>query len=471
MKTFFSVLLIPSTLCFAGSDPNFRYRLKSIFWRAYTADQDTLGLFHFDGEETLTDEELEEPNERVPEPLAMTQEPVSSGNLLDSGPLRGNASSEGMARLVAEGFIKGALRLKGGVLLTPPYPGLGKEGFTIECWFNPEGLPRDTVALFRLESKRRGHSSLELRYVKDGHLEFVFLEEALGRSKVCIEPGSWRHISLVAKPPSSLSILVNGQTDSIYEESRLRFISKDLSGVVRVGSKHGLNALIDELRISSIPRQYYEWEVAWTDPLGRREIASGRPYFRDERDLLFFVPFERSVEPRFSAERRRVQKEPSRPGTAEFRFRQGVHGSAILVGGDCAMPIYSASGNITAEQGAIEFWFRPWDWDNRKEQGFHDPMEYVPLIRLQSKDKNDILALGILHKKPLNSPPPESIHPGRWYHIVVNWRGRKGTIYLNGEPVKKAPSTLGSKNSPKNPPSSSLIPSQPESTITARGRS
>jgi len=448
--------------------------MKSIYWRPYADDEDTLGLFHLDRERAVSEEEVEtetakpntakQPQEDVL--LAETTEEEASGiAVADASRLRRNARLVGSTEWVERGVLDGALRLKGkgSALCTPPYAELREGAFTIECWVRPEAAPKEPAVLGALESTRPNKLTYELRYLPEARLELLCLGKSLGKSQRSLEPGKWQHVSMIftgAAPPEEsglpqnvIALFIMGELDSCFEGEYLESARKDLSGAVRVGNDRGGDAPflgeIDEVRVSAKVRMYYVLDTAWTDPAGTRTVVADQPYLRQARDVTMYVPFDGKPEPEFATEGTTCSGSLStgtpapRAAPVAFRYAEGVRGKAIVVGPDCRMPVYSATGNFNPERGAVEFWFRPYDWDNRKPQGMPqiDPMEFVPLLRVVAKSGRtrkhpaELLTLRALHKRAADARKPAKLDPGHWYHLVANWSVGGTTVYLNGLPV------------------------------------
>lgn len=472
-SSLFVTTLLP-TLCGAQAFDkwNPKYRLKSAYWRAYASDQDTLGLFHLDKAKGVIDKELEaemagmedaeEPADAAPEAALLTAEgggESRGGNVLDSGPQKLNAQTAGTAAWSKQGRFGGALQLPGGgsALVTAAYPDIkrGKSG-TIECWLCPEKARAPHATIFSLDDARLKRSALELRYAPDGTLTVVCYNRVVGASESILPPGEWNHLALAwaRDRQIEMSILINSEVRAAFEHKLLPIAFENLAGSVRVGNDcagaAGLTGLVDEVRVSAMRREYYSWDMAWTDPDGTRPIVDSQPYLRDSGDLLFAASFDETVEPLRAGDGTAVELHPkpdeNNPTAKQKQpeYHEGIRGQAVMVGTGKATPLYPARGNFNPERGSFELWVTPWDWDNHKVQGFHDPMEHVPIFRVVNTAKQqhgrpqDILTFGFLHKKPLDKRPPPPVEPGHWFHVVGTYDKGTTRLYLNGRPMPDA---------------------------------
>jgi len=476
------------------------YRVRSSFWEPYTSDQDTLGLFHLDRTSGILDDQFEEEMEVVDDADQVKKAETDliddegkrgrGGNVTDSGPQKLNAETVGPVEWLRAGRFGGSLYLTGGTgaLLAPPYPDVkGKKTCTAELWVRPELPEAGHSVLLSLDSSRTKKSTVELRYMSTGALELACYGRVLRQFELKLVPGRWRHLAFVwgLERTARFAVYLDGVLEASVSEERLRPVFEDLEGVVRVGNNAagtaGLKGTVDEFRVSRAERKFYARDIAWTDPGAKREIADSQPYLRDRCDLLFAVPFDGSVEPARAAPGTRVDLGPepkpdARVKTLKPVFRSGVRGQALMVGKGLAMPIWAGHGDSNPARGAFELWFSPFDWDNRRKQGFHDPLDFVPVLRVvdraqknKQKKPKALLFFGVHHKRPMERKPAPNVEPGRWYHVIGNYENGQARLFLNGEPMPDATVYMGAAKPPKEPPEHSdvaifLDPIQPDRT-------
>ena len=457
----------------AGQDPNIGYRTHSRVWLPYGPDARTLGLFHLDAarpgdvgklERTLLEDTGEIDMGAADELLLPDDEKSAGKKTPDSGLQRWAATLLDPCENVGAGRFGGAARLKGGkaALVTPPYGDIkGGGAATIECWVRRE--TKEKSVLMSCDGILEGTSPIRLRVLSDGRLELDCAGSRMGKTAAALPVNEWAHVAMTVAPdrtvaqdyenvrlPAEIAVRIDSRPAGTFKGEAVAAALRRLGGVVRIGGSAagdaGFAGLIDEVRISKEVRIFYERDDAWTDPAARRKLVSAPPYLRDEKDCLFAATFDGTVDPARAADNTAVSQQYTPKVETKSRsipdpaYAPGVRGRAVVVGAGRAMPRYTAPGNVNAERGSFELWFSPFDWDNRKVQGFHDPMEYVPLFRVtrgpagQTGAGNDLLTFRILHKKPLKGPPPPPIHPGKWYHVVGTWDRGRTRVYLNGRP-------------------------------------
>ncbi|MFP4028880.1 MAG: glycoside hydrolase domain-containing protein [Candidatus Brocadiia bacterium] len=484
-------VLVAITLCVllpllsATADaPNKGYRIHSRFWLPYEANPDTLGLFHMNREQEGSEEEIENVLDNGDDggggmgPGGFVEmdsegaESVGKNSVQDSSLYGRHGRALEQYEWVGQGQFSGCIELKnnGAGVVSPQYNDLTKgQPLTVEAWFNPEKDERST--LFALVAKRQTPSAVELKRLAGGKLEVRCWGKPIGSTEKALPLSEWHHIAMRVGPGRTVmvnwvrqkirpdvQILVDGNRIAKIKSQEVGGALEKISGVVRIGNdvrrKSGFIGRIDEIRISTGLEKFYAWNSEWTDPAGQRAIAEDWPYLRTDQDRIFTAAFEDTVQPVRAQSEKKVNLGPRAAGenrpVPEPEFEHGVHGSAIHIGTGFAMPIYGADKNLNVESGSFEFWFSPYDWDNRKKQGFHDPMEYVPLLRATCETKkgdvSDFLSCGILHKQPRNKRPPPYIRPGKWYHVVGTWNENAKKLYLNGKRMPGATAYFSKSN-------------------------
>ncbi len=469
-----ALMIVAALAVGATKDPNANYRTWSRFWLPYEADKTALGIFHLDGGQAVDmgkmqkdlSSEKEEDTDNTSGLLLPEDTAVEGKKVADSSLNKWNGTVLDPAENVKDGVFGGGLRLKGGksALVSPPYADI-KNGvpFTAECWVKRE--TEKECVLFSIDGKLKEAAVVEIRIGADGIVTTYGLGKELGKTTTAVPARKWTHVSAIISGDrmvldkieprpvkAGVEIRINGDVCATIESPGLNHLLANISGVVRVGNRAagdmGLVGVIDEVRFSNEARLFYTKNDLWADPNASRVLPAGSPYLRDEKDCIFAVPFDGNMAPALAAGDKSVMQElkakPTTPAVPkpQEKYAPGVRGQAILVGSEQIMPIYQAADNITLDRGTIEFWFSPYDWDNRKEQGFTDPMEYLPLLRVVGlgEDANDakqvpLISMAILTKRPRDAAPPPFISAGNWFHVVLAWDGGRHEMYLNGQPM------------------------------------
>lgn len=428
----------------AAPDPNLGYRLKSRCWLPYESDAEALGIFHLDSNRKLDDGALDGAlDDLLDEGQAdMPKDNVgdaadAGANVPDSSVSRRPASAAGKFEWSTDGRFGGGLRLEGAkaVLATPTYAKLTETtACTVEAWFKPANDKEAT--LFALDGKVMAEPAFELRRLAGGGLKALVAGKSVGAVESGLPAGEWRHVALIVTGKHEhkgfhskesfepqLRLAIDGATIASFETKRAAGYLKRLTGRVRVGNRQEGGApfagLVDEVRVSTGVREFYLLDPGWAAK-DAPPVVDHQPYLRDRRDLRLHLPFDGSLA-------------PAAAGAAQFV--PGLRGQAVMLGPGLALPAYAADGKVEWQSGTLEFWFRPWNWDNRRVQSFHDPMEFVPLLavtQVKGGESSDFLALGFLHKRPRGKRALFPLRPGAWYHVACTWEGRRKAVYLNG---------------------------------------
>lgn len=469
--TLLSLVIVCVPWAFGAKDFHKNYRLLSRFWLPYEPDPEAVGLFHLDQGRKRAIKDIEKLENAADDPLAALapakreDDGAAGANVLDSSLLKRNARVVEPFSWAKEGRLGNALRLDGpkSALVTPTYTEIrGGKAFSVEAWIKPDGGKKTTV--FSCESFDARKSVIDLEIRPDGFLHVLCGGRDLGKVDRQLAAGHWWHVLFVASPPrtvptdfawapaqvgAQIQVLVDGTRAFEVEDKGIEEALRQFRGSVRVGNVPAggstFNGLIDEVRVSSGLREVYPLDVDWVDPRAKRPLPVGPPYLRDGADVTFVVPFEGSTEPTVDSGAEITQPvwpggyQPQPPPNPEYA--PGVRGQALVVEPGRRMHVYTAGRAVDARRGSVEFWFRPWDWDNRKQQTFHDPMEFTNILRIEgapdptTRKAEEFCAFGIYRKMPMDKPRPPMIHSGHWYHIVGTWDDGQTRIYMNGEPM------------------------------------
>ncbi len=92
---------------------------------------------------------------------------------------------------------------------------------------------------------------------------------------------------------------------------------------------------------------------------------------------------------------------------------------------------------LSAEQGSLEFWFRPVNWDNYEHvwPGQRVPFPKLSIARLYGRDKTDGEIKQFMQIKAPRVHGGSSffkVDPGWWIHLTATWRNGKARGWFNG---------------------------------------
>jgi hypothetical protein len=443
-------------------------------WLVLSATTQTLGLFHLDEHASLVSKrQLAAVESELlgddPKPAALPKPDLTfdaagtadaGKSLRPDGDTKAPADSVpdaseskragarvGRAVFVVEGRQAGGLELDGtGGFRSPAYPDLTTGvAYTIDASIRPAAADAPTPrVVLHVPSRGRGPASFEVVRRPDRHLEVRCAGNVLGASSRPVPDREWTHVALVVTPPRLLPagfgrpaiatpeqvlLLLDGAVDATLEHPAIAKEFRGSAGQVLVGvspaGTDGFVGTIDEVRISTgiaeycadRRRQFFAAEA----------VADAPPVMRDQRDVVLHESLDRPAGGTSPAE------------MAAVASAGAVRGECALVGaahGARTVPLDSA---IDLAQGAVEFWFRPDDWDNRQVQGFMRPLFSVPLVTIttQADEKSapqTFLAAGVLSTRPKYDNPPR-IEPGTWHHVLLAWGPGGQRAFLDGAPM------------------------------------
>lgn len=317
------------------------------------------------------------------------------------GPLAG-IKLEGDAKLEKDGRFGGSARLSGGGWLKSQHLGLSEQ-VTLDFWIKPEGKA-GTLASF-------------------GEIP-VIERDAAGNVRVgtAVHPrraptGEWTHIALVTGPGARL--LVNGTPAAVTVPAEVPTIS--------IGK--GFTGWVDAVRMSRGDHRFYELEDS--AQFGSGPLERSQPYFIFNRPLTVESTFDDHTTP-------------------------GVRGHA-LDASKAAYVVATGTNVFPIQNGTIEFWVQPLDWDNSLNAKL-SPSEvpWVPVLQYGPKGapyaqsvRNFSLAKGkfTLDEGARRATIP--LHPGKWTHVLCSLTDGKAAIYLDGRPQPLAQGSYSSFAVPK----------------------
>jgi hypothetical protein len=447
----------------AGSVEEYPDRVGVIWWRPRASDGHTLALFPLDSRS-----EREGTGVSVEEVLSGVDEGGGAGAALAPGGTSGRAGDvvneaemghpgelEGECELVTGGRFRGGLEFRGGALRSRGYDRHSSR--TIEAWVRPEELPERPAAILGVARGERSPAALTVR--PDGTLQLVWEGQKAEAAPVRLATGRWTHVALswsTAWPHAKTVILsVDGRRVQVLEGMKVReaLVAPDLVVGRSPGVAGTFRGRVDEVRFSRTVRRHYERELDWVNADKTARAGAGRPYFRDQNDLLLYLPFDWSLEPDRSAEGTSHPDYRPEPGAENLllwnpkrKFKDGVRGQALTLGKNGLNPTYDGRGNLQTEGGTVAFWMRPLDWDNfTRDNRFDDARpRHFGLFTVMGevaegswearfRDVGPIMTFVINMNMPESVTDPVDLHPGRWVHVAVTWRGAERAFFVNGE--------------------------------------
>ncbi|HEY3321022.1 MAG TPA: LamG-like jellyroll fold domain-containing protein [Planctomycetota bacterium] len=525
-----AIAVLATTVHAAAQPP--RYRYGETWWEEYESDKDTRLLLHFGApsptahrvlsssikktqadEKSLTDA-LDEPSsgkrsaggaELPGEALSlktlppMDESSAPAGVALDYSDARRPVKLGAGMKLAASGRFGSALSCdgSGGVSCrTGPVS-------SIEGWFRVESLPAKEACLFSVagdESRLllRPDGKLELRLKKPHGVpsEKQLTPEAiqlLMDQKVEIvapEPiraGEWFHVVVYAKShpmpgggePWDARLKLNGSDVAWHLSERFNTYSFLGNGetAITIGDAaaggEGFVGLIDEIRVSSTERGYYERPAS---PWGRlsslppssldRPLHApqfNRPFFRNDSTVLHAsldsgvkldigagqidvgtsgntvgappAPSPLTPLPRGGEGNRSAGETPA----VQALCVDGIRGKAWVMDPETGFARVPIAGLRTSE-GALEFWLRPCNWDDMTGYWHHTPplQRELTVARLCGKDKRDGTIkpfLSVLLPRAYNLEQRRvPVDPGHWLHLVAVWDASQARLYVDGHP-------------------------------------
>lgn len=464
-------------------------RLGSSYWQPYELDAETVGLYHLDrladrDSEGLDVEQLladTDAHEDLLDEVAPSADTRQAGNANLSG---ASATLEGPGKFSADGRFGGGVALSGGGsgVVCPVLRTTGKmyeDSRTIEFWLKLSEQPQDEAIVLTMcqpkslnlqdaqPASRQGatptpDATLEagLMVNAKGHLVLVWDRQILFTTCEPIPVQQWHHLAMVVKcvaGNSTVGLLISGHslTNQTVAERYAKSMASDSPYAIIGNGKRldqGIVGTVDEIRISRCARQYYQQETAWQRPSAEQRIVTGRPYFRDGEDLLFYLNFDRTLKPvvaapgTISPDYRITQAdEELNPGKIQRLFPSGVSGHALMLGKDSLSPVYRGKGNLRPAQGTIAFWFRPANWDNLyrtpqfgkakgtrfglfQVKGMHAPGSF----ERQFREGGDLFWWSLCLNPPSTADNPPVFHPGRWRHMAIVWEGIQFRYFVDG---------------------------------------
>lgn len=398
------------------------------FWTEYQADAETYLLLQFNGDLKTAAGKVSSV-ETVGEPVAEPQ-----GRFGGALKLNGRSALKVSS---AEIFPGGFLCIEAWVKLDK-LP--AKEGYIVfrpadvdnDPKYNPE---RDVTKGFALFVDSAGALHLETRNCFYGTMTRTSSPPG------AIETGKWLHIAGISAqfPDSHRRLYVDGKelvctginwgqglTVSGDEERK--------PGPVFIGNNDkgflGIEGLVDQLRIHRNVFQFQQPDApSRFKAAADKPVPQGPPYFVAEHQPVVYLPLDADANPAIS------QPAGLKVRTAGKGPVDGVHGKAWQ--GKVSL---DAPQLGTLQKGSIEFWAQPVGFNSCSDRNitflntnafnfylFNSPRpEGSPLSLYFDKGKGSGLYF-------VTDQTGTLYFPGRWYHVVVTWKGKDIAFYVNGK--------------------------------------
>lgn len=435
---------------------NGEWVLKERCWVPSAADKMTVGLFTMNLVDekkevdallkTSLDLSAEAPPDDVMGGAASAKEKESGLELKDASTfgVKRSAYGLGACTLVTNGLFGGALRLGGGtsVVKLPDYA--MKAEFTVDASFKPEQVGG---VLLHMTVGDYGHA-LQLRLTPGGQVELLSDGKSLGVSESRMAAGEFTHAAVTFRQqfqrdagwrPRDVLVFLNGYPQIWVGAAGIAGLRAPLLVGNNVKGDAPFVGLVDDLRVSSVARDFYQRDTADCDPLAQRPVPKEAPVMRGKEELILDAPFDGTpaAEGMFSA--------APLPATAKPWYVPARRGQGLVVNAFSGVRFVPREA-LTAGEGAIEFWFMPFDWDNDRPyatQPGDDPNKYACVFRIMARPASgtnlvETLSLNLDEQSetkgfliPYYAHP---LQPGTWHHAVVTWQGYDAAIFIDGQP-------------------------------------
>ncbi len=274
--------------------------------------------------------------------------------------------------------------------------------------------------------------------------------DATIRSPESIPVGEWVHARVYNHPhptpgggePWDARLVINGEEVASYQSERYninRWLgwreTRLVLGSNAEGEK-GFTGWIDEVRLLSSHKTFYRYVPVLSRDAGH-PLQFDRPWFRNDTTHLYAsldrgVQFDRHDGGAAALEVVNVPAER----IAGIQV-PGVRGKGWLIDPGIGVARVPLDG-MRFEEGALEFWLRPVNWDDVTGYWHHSPPRHLHLnvLRLVGRDRQGqqrVVATLSLPRGHNIERPRIPLDAGRWTHVFVNWREGRGRVYLDGK--------------------------------------
>ena len=409
-------MLLIASLTAAASGGTLQPAAEVAFWRPYKGTHGTLGLWHFDG--------------------------PAKTRCLDASAHRQPTRVVGKVDWAREGRFSGALRIAGrpgAVRVDLNTPIRGCKHLCLEAWVRLDRYPSGEAVVAARDWKRGKTGGLALVVDATGALRLRWRRHdrqcrpmQASAPAGAVPVGRWTHLAGLFHWGNTAIVYVNG-----HEKVRQPFgagwaepegLGNDADpGRLWIGNdptlKRPLPGSIDEVRLSAnVVRLFPLPDHSWTDPQARRPRVQGRPYVPDMTDVLLYASFDKTTDADRAAGSPKAM--PQKGAT----LVPGVRGTGARLG-----VAFKSAGNLNLNEGTLEYWFAPIDWNNMDR--WHVGVSSGPFMIY-------IWNVGILRPggTPLVAWSRDRsatwfggvFWPDQWAHVVVSWKGPVVRTYLDG---------------------------------------
>lgn len=396
-----------------------------VFWRGEPkSSPTTLLLWNFGG---ATDADLDAMLEEATG--AESNFPVGGGG----SPVVENYDVVGSANVVDGGFFGKGFALDGkSILRSKAFRLSGQKAATLDFWMRPETTTEEATVL---QFPNAGFPTRLLRAV-DGT---VSLEGRNGTRLVHstrAPDNQWTHIGILMREGNPPTLLINGKAESVEGKERRDFPTNPpqfggsiILGGTDEGTSH-FSGTVDAVRLVTEALPFYELA---NPAVVKSGLVEGPPAFAFSLPPVLHLPFDEDWKPA-------IGKAVVKTKSGEL-VESGIRGRALQAGKEGVT--FSGKSLLPADEGTLEFWFQPVDWNNRASYdpyGNDGPVPAQPLLRIGTSGAPSDRALRVASlergfAQPQHGEPRQrvDIAPGQWTHALVTWRGNHATVYLNGK--------------------------------------
>jgi len=245
---------------------------------------------------------------------------------------------------------------------------------TVEFWLRPEALPAESATLLTVSSAGGVRPpEIAVRLQRDGKLEVACAGINQTASVAPLQARQWTHLALTWDGKGRVEFHADGESVSFPKP--LPAVGAEKSSAFTLGNaldgKSGFRGVVDELRVSREPRAFYPWGLRWTDRTGELDRPEGQPFFRDPRDLLLRLDFDRTLKPvtapagvAFRELGPEELGDSLAPGRWKRHFGDGVRRESLLLRRGGLEVKYEGIGFALPKRGTLAFWVRPLNWND-----------------------------------------------------------------------------------------------------------
>jgi len=399
------------------------------FWQAYNPDEDDAANTYL--------------------LLPLNDEPIRA----TAGPI-GAVEKSGNVAVVPDGQLGGAIRLDGdGAVRCVPTAIFPGGSISIEAWIKLDKYPeKEACVVFRRAEVDKSAKydpnvdvtkGFSLIIDSKGALHLEIVNCFYGKRTRTSSPGGvvplnqWVHIAGISAgfPVSFRRLFLNGTEVAAKPVAWGEGIvvtedEEKKAAPVFIGNNDernaGIQGLIDQVRIHRNVYKFWPREDdAWTQANRDRAVPDSALYFVASHAPVLYLPLDGNSEPTVNG----VNDLKVKADRGEFHpgvRQQGYEGTVTL----------SAPNLINLQQGSAEFWLKPVGVNSLSDRnrGFvSGPFTFYifngghpgrPLtLYFYKQDRQLHFVMDDLNTE---------VHPGRWYHLLITWRGPEITFYVDG---------------------------------------